>query len=52
MSLDRLSRKKSSSLDSHGESISPSENSISSNVCSTDILFKLIYKYKYLLPTL
>lgn len=34
MSLDRLSRKKSCSLDSNGESLSPSDNSISSNVCN------------------
>lgn len=36
MSLDRLSRKKSCSLDSQGESRSLSENSISSNVCSIE----------------
>lgn len=32
MSLDRISRKKSFSIDSQGESMSPSDNSLSSNV--------------------
>ncbi|XP_025425805.1 E3 ubiquitin-protein ligase MGRN1-like [Sipha flava] len=42
MSLDRLSRKKSCSLDSHGESLSPSDNSLSSNAAtsSSDKSFK------------
>lgn len=48
MSLDRLSRKKSCSLDSQGESLSPSDNSLSSNVCNIEtrkiiiIIFLLI----------
>lgn len=40
MSLDRISRKKSSSLDSHCESLSPSDNSISSNVCN---MYNIVY---------
>lgn len=53
MSLDRLSRKKSGSLDSQGESLSPSDNSLSSNVCSIKtrkiiIIFLLfIQTFKY-----
>lgn len=45
MSLDRLSRKKSSSLDSQGESLSPSDNSISSNVSYIEIIITFLYLF-------